>query len=403
MGEFAWHFEKMKQSDVKGIEREVEREGKLKNEDIDPSRSHLNKELVDNPGGMTLYQRVKKRVDVVRENGNRVQKNSVNLLSSVITFPKEDNSDKTEEEQELYFKICLAYFQKKFGKENVVSAIIHKDESRPHMHLQQVPVTSDNRLAARDVMKKSDVNQIHDELPKYLRHYGFTVQRGSGKTENNVKNIHAYKDIKKREEEIAKEQVRLKNLENQIRSSNAAELKRKEKELKEQQEIELAKKEKEMLARVKKEHNKVENYYTDVKNYHSRINKALEQAKGYMDDVGQFIDQQSSNIFEENREVLKLEIEMGRNELSDIYKKEVSDKAKDKFDTEVNDEALQVKNAIDDTQASQPVKPKMDDVSEIMLLLEKSSPGSVTGIVDSQKTQQVSYGERVNEIDSSLF
>lgn len=402
MGEFAWHFEKMKQSDVKGIEREVEREGKLKNEDIDPSRSHLNKELVDNPGGMTLYQRVKKRVDVVRENGNRVQKNSVNLLSSVITFPKEDNSDKTEEEQELYFKICLAYFQKKFGKENVVSAIIHKDESRPHMHLQQVPVTKDNRLAARDVMKKSDVNQIHDELPKYLRHYGFTVQRGSGKTENNVRNIHAYKDIKKREEEIAKEQVRLKNLENQIRSSNAAELKRKEKELKEKQEIELAKKEKEMLARVKKEHNKVENYYTDVKNYHSRINKALEQAKGYMDDVGQFIDQQSSNIFEEKREVLKLEVEMGRTDLSDIYKKEVSDKAKDKFDTEVNDEALQVKSAIDDTQASQPVKPKMDEVSEIMLLLEKSSPGAVTGIVDSQK-KQVSYGERVNEIDSSLF
>src|SRR5699024_12097998 len=65
--------------------------------------------------------------------------------------------------------------------------------------------------------------------------------------------------------------------------------------------------------------------------------------------------------------------------------------------------SLQVKNAIDDTQASQPVKPKMDDVSEIMLLLEKSSPGSVTGIVDSQKTQQVSYGERVTEIDSSLF
>lgn len=402
MGEFAWHFEKMKQSDVKGIEREVEREGKLKNEDIDPSRSHLNKELVDNPGGMTLYQRVKNRVDVVRENGNRVQKNSVNLLSSVITFPKEDNGDKTEEEQELYFKICLAYFQKKFGKENILSAIIHKDESRPHMHLQQVPVTSDNRLAARDVMKKSDVNQIHDELPKYLRHYGFNVQRGSGKTENNVRNIHAYKDIKKREEEIAKEQVRLKNLENQIRSNAEVELKRKEKELEEQQEIELAKKEKEMLARVKKEHNKVENYYTDVKNYHSRINKALEQAKSYIGDVGQFIDQQSSNIFEENREVLKLEVEMGRNELSNIYKKEVSDKAKDKFDTDVNDEALQVKKAIDDTQASQPVKPKMDEVSEIMLLLEKSSPGAVTGIVDSQK-KQVSYGEKVNQIDSSLF
>lgn len=402
MGEFAWHFEKMKRSDVKGIEKEVEREGKLKNEDIDLSRSHLNKELVDNPGGKTLYQRVKERVDVVRENGNRVQKNSVNLLSSVITFPKEDNSDKTEEEQELYFKICLAYFQKKFGKENVVSAIIHKDESRPHMHLQQVPVTKDTRLAARDVMKKSDVNEIHDELPKYLRHYGFNVQRGSGKTENNVRNIHAYKDIKKREEEIAKEQVRLKNLENQIRSSNAAELKRKEKELEEQQEIELAKKEKEMLAGVKKEHNKVENYYTDVKNYHSRINKALEQAKSYMGDVGQFIDQQSREIFEENREVLKLEVEMGRTELSNIYKKEVSDKAKDKFDTDVNDGALQVKNAIDDTQASQPVKPKIDEVSEIMFLLEKSSPGSVTGIVDSQK-KQVSYGERVNEIDSSLF
>src|SRR5699024_11347160 len=125
-----------------------------------------------------------------------------------------------------------------------------------------------------------------------------------------------------------------------------------------------------MLARVKKEHNKVENYYTDVKNYHSRINKALEQAKGYMDDVGQFIDQQSSNIFEENREVLKLEVEMGRTDLSDIYKKEVGDKAKDKFDTDVNDEVLKVKKANNDTIASHHFNHKMDEVAGIIILIQ---------------------------------
>src|SRR5699024_9179736 len=107
-----------------------------------------------------------------------------------------------------------------------------------HMHLQQVPVTKDNRLAARDVMKKSDVNEIHDELPKYLRHYGINVQRGSGKTENNVRNINVYKDIKKREEEIDKEQDRLKNHKNQIRRNAEDELLRKKKENKEKQEIE---------------------------------------------------------------------------------------------------------------------------------------------------------------------
>ena len=59
-------------SDVKGKEMEQERKGKISNLDIDLERTNLNFDFVDDK--RTLYQRVKSRVDDLKESGSRVQK-----------------------------------------------------------------------------------------------------------------------------------------------------------------------------------------------------------------------------------------------------------------------------------------------------------------------------------------
>ena len=59
--ELAWNTQKNKLSDVKGKEMEQERKGKLRNNDIDLSRTKNNFDLVDS--NKNLYQRVKMRVD----------------------------------------------------------------------------------------------------------------------------------------------------------------------------------------------------------------------------------------------------------------------------------------------------------------------------------------------------
>jgi hypothetical protein len=49
-----------------------------------------------------------------------------------------------------YFADALKWLQQKHGKENVISATIHLDESTPHLVVYVVPMTADKRLSCRD-------------------------------------------------------------------------------------------------------------------------------------------------------------------------------------------------------------------------------------------------------------
>lgn len=42
--------------------------------------------------------------------------------------------------------------QKHQAKETMISAVIHKDEKTPHMHLCFVPLTADKRLSAKEIL-----------------------------------------------------------------------------------------------------------------------------------------------------------------------------------------------------------------------------------------------------------
>lgn len=192
--ELAWNTQKNKMSDVKGKEMEQERKGKISNPDIDLERTNLNFDFVDDK--RTLYHRVKSRVDDLKENGSRVQKNSVVMYSNVITVPKDVAEAWGEEKTTKYFRSCYKFFCEEFGRENVVSAKVHFDETAPHMHLHFLPVNKENgKLQARVVMNREKINYIHDKLPEYLKELGFYVVRGKGKTTQNIENIHEYKKV----------------------------------------------------------------------------------------------------------------------------------------------------------------------------------------------------------------
>lgn len=198
--EFAWNTQKNKFSDVKGKEIEQERKSdNLKNDDINKSKTHLNYDLIQSD--LNLYQRVKNRVDDVRKN-SRIQKNSVVMYSNVITVNQNDFQEWGIEKTKSYFECVTKFFQNEFGKENVVSAKIHLDETTPHMHLHFVPVSEEGKLQARKVMTPKRINDIHTNAPKFLKEYGFNVTRGDGKTkkDGNVNDIYEFK--KKKEKEL---------------------------------------------------------------------------------------------------------------------------------------------------------------------------------------------------------
>lgn len=194
VAKFAWNAQKNKMSDVVGKEREQERQGRLKNEDIDLSRSHLNYDLIDDD--RSLYRKVNDRVLALKENGSRVQKNSVVMYSNIITLPKE-LKNLSEEEQKKYFEVTTDYFKKRFGEENVLSAKVHLDESTPHMHLHFVPVNAEGRLSARTAMSRQMMNEIHNDVPKLLNEHGFEIERGDSKNNLYIENVHEFKKIDK--------------------------------------------------------------------------------------------------------------------------------------------------------------------------------------------------------------
>ncbi len=196
--ELAWNAQKNQITDVKGKENEQERKGEIRNDDIDLERTKNNYDLVES--NKNLYQRVKQRVDELKEAGSRVQKNSVVMYSNILTVPQEQATKWGEQKTDDYFKACYDFFCKEFGKENVVSGKVHKDETTPHMHLHFVPVNKENgKLQARVAMNKAKINYIHDALPKFLQERGFDVVRASGKTkEKNIENIHEYKEVQKK-------------------------------------------------------------------------------------------------------------------------------------------------------------------------------------------------------------
>lgn len=209
--EFAWNTQKNQMSDIKGKEREQEREGQIKNDMIDLDRTHLNYDLVQSE--LNLYQRAKERVDQLKSENKRVQKNSVITYSNIITIPESAAKKMSNEQMQDYFKTCHDYFADRFGKENVLSAKVHLDETTPHMHLHFMPIDKETgRLQARTTMNKAALNQIHDEIPERLQEKGFDVVRGSGEKTKQKLDIHEYKaklDLEKEKVELEKQTSKL--------------------------------------------------------------------------------------------------------------------------------------------------------------------------------------------------
>lgn len=228
--EFAWNTQKNKMSDVKGKELEQERKGKISNEEINLDKTYKNYDLVKS--NLNLYQRIKQRVEDVREN-SRIQKNSVVSYSNIITVNKETFKKWGEEKSKEYLEEVYNYFCNEFGKENVVSAKVHLDETTPHMHLHFVPISSEGKLQARKVMTPGRINKVHSEAVKWLQERNFDVVRGKGATgRKNIKDIHKYKSQKLKEdiEDLEEKKMVLLSYIEKILKENALEVP-KEKEI----------------------------------------------------------------------------------------------------------------------------------------------------------------------------
>ena len=117
------------------------------NPDIDPERTRLNYHI--HPPGDKYRTLVLQRIT---ESGAKKRSNSIVLQDCLATASPEWINTLSYEKQQEFFDHAYLYFEKTFGKENIISAVVHMDEANPHMHLCFVPITRDNRLSSKELI-----------------------------------------------------------------------------------------------------------------------------------------------------------------------------------------------------------------------------------------------------------
>ena len=169
---------------------------------VDLARTHLNKDLIEFPEGVTnRTEAIKHRIENAGLS-RKVGKNQVQVIR-VLLSGSTDEMLKIQAEGKLndWCKDSIAWLQKEYGKENVVAATLHLDEDVPHIHASVVPIvqgerrqkklkkesepprkqykkkkTNRPRLCCDDVMARNKLTQYQDTYAEAMAKYG--LERG---------------------------------------------------------------------------------------------------------------------------------------------------------------------------------------------------------------------------------
>lgn len=97
--------------------------------------------------------------------------------------------------------------ERRYGRDNVISAYVHMDEpsAKPHMHFAFVPVLHDlekgiDRLCAKKVVSRQDLKSFHNDLEAYMsRSLGHEVEILNEATKDGNKAIMELKRLSHKE------------------------------------------------------------------------------------------------------------------------------------------------------------------------------------------------------------
>ena len=195
---YVMRIEKRKKQDVSGIQRENNRTAAEYNNQVNRERSGLNLPLIQSQNWM---QDIRAEIDRA---GARTRSNSVVALDTLYTASPEFFEGKTQEQTEKFFSDCLQFHQRQFG--HIISAVIHYDETTPHLHIVSVPLTADGRLSAREIVgNKQNMSKMQDNFFEQVgRDYG--LERGT-RSDGQEKRKH-----------ISAQEKRVRELEQQVNS-----------------------------------------------------------------------------------------------------------------------------------------------------------------------------------------
>jgi predicted nucleic acid-binding Zn-ribbon protein len=146
------------------IHNRREREHSNTNPDIDFTQSMKNFSLLEKtnkPYNVLIDERLK----VAYKGKRAVRKDAVKMCEMLFTSDNLFFEQLSSTEIKKYFEECYNFACERYGRENIISAVVHLDETTPHLHLDFVPLTADGRLSAKEILGvKTDLQKLQDDF-----------------------------------------------------------------------------------------------------------------------------------------------------------------------------------------------------------------------------------------------
>lgn len=186
---------------VVGIERENERDENYKskkNPQIDHARTHNNYHIIGRTETYLSY--IDKRIRELAPK-RKIKDDAVLINSFILGSDGEFFSALSQEQQEDFFRDCTMFFAERYGEENIISAVVHVDETNPHLHLNLIPVL-DGRLCSKNLFDRKELRAIQSDFHEQVgKKWG--LKRGNKGSQAEHLDTAAFKLKKMKEEAIA--------------------------------------------------------------------------------------------------------------------------------------------------------------------------------------------------------
>ncbi|MED4255904.1 MobV family relaxase [Priestia megaterium] len=218
-------MQKFHKDAILGIQKHNQREGEnSKNKDIDSTRTMLNYDFV-NEDKIKYHEEIKKMTATRVK--RKIRNDAVLVAEFFVSASPEYMHAMSPDEQRKYFEAALDHISGKYGGQNILYAVVHNDESTPHMHVGFVPITDDRRLAAKEYFHgKTKIRRIQDDFHNYMNKRGYDIERGEP-SELQHKSVHEFKkqerekELKQLQQLVAHKEKELQHMDNLVELKTA--------------------------------------------------------------------------------------------------------------------------------------------------------------------------------------
>lgn len=160
------------------IDRKVGSEHSYHN--ADPSRKELNRKYAPNKYCKFYFAKaVEERLKDGYKSDRKIRTDAVKYCTAILSGSHIDMKliEKDNEKMEAWVNANYNFMASNYGSENIVRFDLHLDEKTPHIHCCFVPITTDGRLSAKEVMgNKKDMTKLQDNYAVAMKQFG--LKRG---------------------------------------------------------------------------------------------------------------------------------------------------------------------------------------------------------------------------------